>query len=54
MRTKHNLFNYVTPASFLELNALFKSLLLEHRKNVRKTMQMYEVSEQLTQLWSLV
>ena len=46
VRRKHNLFNYVTPASFLELNSLFKSLLLEHRRRVTQTMRMYEVSLQ--------
>lgn len=44
VRIKHNLFNYVTPASYLELNSLFKSLLLEHRKKVEETKRMYEVS----------
>ncbi len=44
VRGKHNLFNYVTPASFLELNSLFKSLLLEHRGRVAETMRMYGAS----------
>ncbi len=46
VRRRHNLFNYVTPASFLELNSLFKMMLLDHRKKVEGTRKMYEVSLQ--------
>ena len=44
VRWKYSLYNYVTPASYLELNILFKKLLLEHREKVKKTKSMYEVS----------
>ncbi len=44
MRIKYKLYNYVTPASYLELNILFKKLLKEHREKVHKTKAMYEVS----------
>ena len=44
VRWKYSLYNYVTPASYLELNALFKKLLKEHREKVKKTKSMYEVS----------
>jgi dynein heavy chain len=44
VRRKYQLFNYVTPASYLELNILFKKLLKEHREKVHRTKSMYEVS----------
>ena len=44
VRWKYNLYNYVTPASYLELNILFKKLLGEHREKVKKTKNMYQVS----------
>ena len=44
VRWKYNLYNYVTPASYLELNILFKKLLEEHREKVKKTKNMYQVS----------
>ena len=44
VRKKYSLYNYVTPASYLELNSLFKSLLIENRKKVMETKKMYEVS----------
>ncbi|XP_059098400.1 dynein axonemal heavy chain 7-like [Tigriopus californicus] len=44
VRKRHNLFNYVTPASFLELNSLFTALLKQYRQRVHETKRMYEVS----------
>jgi dynein heavy chain len=44
VRIKHNLFNYVTAASYLELNSLFKSLLEKHRQNVIEKKKMFEAS----------
>nr|XP_040564670.1 dynein heavy chain 7, axonemal-like [Lepeophtheirus salmonis] len=37
-------FNYVTPASYLELNLMFKKHLREHRKKVCETQKKYEIS----------
>ena len=44
MRWKYKLYNYVTPASYLELNTLFKKLLIEQREKAKKTKSMYQVS----------
>ena len=44
VRWKYQLYNYVTPASYLELNILFKKLLREQRESVKKIKSMYEVS----------
>ena len=41
---RHNIYNYVTPASYLELNCLFKQLLIQHRQQIEEKRQMYEVS----------
>ena len=38
------MWNYVTPASYLELNNLFKTLLEEHTKKVMQQKMMYEAS----------
>lgn len=46
VRKKLKLYNYVTPASYLELNSLFKRLLQQHREQVENTRKMYEVSLQ--------
>ena len=46
VRKKLKLYNYVTPASYLELNSLFKQLLQQHREKVEHTKKMYEVSLQ--------
>ena len=46
VRKKLKLYNYVTPASYLELNSLFKQLLQQHRDKVERTKKMYEVSLQ--------
>jgi hypothetical protein len=37
------LYNYVTPASYLELNSIFKKLLQEKRESVENMRQMYQV-----------
>ena len=44
VRWKYKLYNYVTPASYLELNTLFKKLLIEQREKAKKTKSMYQVS----------
>jgi dynein heavy chain len=44
VKVRLGLHNYVTPASYLELNKLFKDLLLKHRQMLEETRKMYEVS----------
>ena len=49
MHKKRGLFNYVTPASYLELNNLFKSLLEEQSIALNNKKTMYETSLQKLQ-----
>ena len=44
VRERYNMRNYVTPASYLELNNLFKTLLEEHKTRVLRQKKMYEAS----------
>ena len=44
VRERDNMCNYVTPASYLELNNLFKTLLEDHKTKVFRQKKMYEAS----------
>ena len=44
VRDRYNMWNYVTPASYLELNNLFKTLLEDHKTKVLRQKMMYEAS----------
>jgi len=46
VRQKYKMYNYVTPASYLELNSIFKKLLQDKRTSVEKMRKMYQVCKQ--------